>query len=102
MSNTPDVLTDCVADLAFGALIAVAREICAAERFLRRGDWQHGRFPMSTRVSGRRLGIVGLGAIGRAVAKRASGFDMEVRYHNRRPVPDVSYRFEPSLRQLAE
>ena len=102
VANTPDVLTDCVADLAFGALVAAARGICAADRFLRRGEWQHGRFPMSTRVSGKRLGIVGLGTIGRVVARRASGFDMEVRYHNRGQANGVPYRFEPSLMQLAQ
>ena len=101
VSNTPGVLTDCVADLAFGALIASARNLCAADRFVRRGDWRRGRFPLATRVSGKRLGIVGLGAIGRTIAKRASGFDMEIRYHNRRRVADVPYRHEPSLLDLA-
>ncbi|MGE5525548.1 MAG: 2-hydroxyacid dehydrogenase [Rhodospirillaceae bacterium] len=101
VSYTPDLLTDCVADLAFGALVAAARNICAADRFVRRGDWMHGRFPMSTRVSGKRLGILGLGAIGRAIAKRASGFDLEIRYHNRRPVAGIAYRYEPSLVELA-
>jgi lactate dehydrogenase-like 2-hydroxyacid dehydrogenase len=101
VSYTPDVLTDCVADLAFGALIAVARNIGAAERFVRRGDWLKGRFPMSSRVSGKRLGIVGLGRIGRTVAQRAAGFDMEVRYTNRRAVADVHYGYEASLLELA-
>ena len=101
VAYTPGVLTDCVADLAFGALIAAARGLCAADRFVRRGDWQRGRFGMTTRVSGKRLGILGLGAIGRTIAKRASGFDMEVRYHNRSAVPDVPYVREPSLLELA-
>ncbi len=101
VSYTPGVLTDCVADLAFGALIANARNLCAADRFVRRGDWRRGRFPLATRVSGKRLGIVGLGAIGRTIARRASGFDMEVRYHNRKSVPDAPYRYEPSLLELA-
>lgn len=102
VSNTPGVLNDCVADLAFGALIAVARNLCAADRFVRRGDWQRGRFPMSTRVDGKRLGIIGLGRIGRTVAKRASGFDMDIRYHNPRAAADVPYRYEPSLVDLAK
>jgi len=101
VSYTPGVLTDCVADLAFGALVAAARNLCAADRFVRRGDWQRGRFPMATRVSGKRLGILGLGAIGRTIARRATGFDLEIRYHNRRPVDDVAYAFEPSLVELA-
>jgi lactate dehydrogenase-like 2-hydroxyacid dehydrogenase len=101
VSNTPDVLNDCVADMAIGALLCAARGLCAADRFVRRGDWQRGRFAMSTRVSGKRLGIFGLGRIGRTVAKRASGFDMKVRYCSRRKVADVDYGYEPSLVELA-
>lgn len=101
VSYTPDVLNDCVADLAFGLLIDVARGISAADRYVRRGEWRNGRFPVTTRVSGKRLGIVGLGRIGQAIAKRADGFDMEVAYTNRRPAP-VPYRFEPTLADLAE
>jgi lactate dehydrogenase-like 2-hydroxyacid dehydrogenase len=101
ISTTPDVLTDCVADLAMGALVAVSRGLVAADRFVRRGGWSAGRFPLTTRVSGKRLGIVGLGRIGRAVARRASGFDLELRYHGRRAVPDVPWTFEPSLVALS-
>ena len=101
VGNTPDVLNDCVADIAFGLLIDVARGISASERFVRRGDWQRGAFPLQTRVSGKRLGILGLGRIGRAIAKRASGFDMEMRYHNRRRVEDVGFTYETSLTDLA-
>jgi hydroxypyruvate reductase len=102
VSNTPDVLTDCVADLALGLVIDVARGVTAADRFLRRGDWHNGQFPLMTRVSGKRLGILGLGRIGRAIAKRASGFDMELRYHSRRPALGVDYPYEPSLVALAD
>ena len=98
---TPDVLNDCVADIAFGLLIDVARGISSSERFVRRGDWQRGAFPLQTRVSGKRLGILGLGRIGRAIAKRASGFEMDVRYHNRRRVEDVAFTYEASLTELA-
>ena len=101
VGNTPDVLNDCVADIAFGLLIDVARGLSASERFLRRGDWKCGPFALRTRVSGKRLGILGLGRIGRAIAKRASGFDMEVRYHNRRRVDAVSFGYEASLAELA-
>lgn len=101
VSNTPDVLNDCVADIAFGLLIDVARGLSASDRFLRRGDWQRGAFALQTRVSGKRLGILGLGRIGRAIAKRASGFDMEVRYHNRRRAEEVSFGYEASLIELA-
>lgn len=98
---TPDVLNDCVADIAFGLLIDVARGISASDRFTRRGDWLEAPYPLTTRVSGKRLGILGLGRIGRTIAKRASGFDMEIRYHNRRPVPDVTFGYEKSLEELA-
>jgi lactate dehydrogenase-like 2-hydroxyacid dehydrogenase len=102
---TPDVLNDCVADTAFALMLAVARGVGAAERFVRRGDWEGppsaARFPLGRKVSGAKLGILGLGRIGRTVARRASGFDMEVRYHNRRPVPDVPWAHEPSLKALA-
>jgi hydroxypyruvate reductase len=101
VSNTPDVLTDCVADLAFGLLIDVARRLSAADRFVRRGDWLKEQFPLATRVSGKKLGIVGLGRIGAAIARRAGGFDMMVRYHNRRRVESCPYDYEASLPALA-
>jgi hydroxypyruvate reductase len=99
---TPDVLNDCVADTAWGLLMDVARGFSASDRFVRRGDWLKGNFPLSTRVSGKRLGIVGLGRIGRVVAKRASGFDMDIRYHNRHVLTDVAFGYEPTLTGLAQ
>ncbi len=102
---TPDVLNDCVADAAFALMLAAARGVAAADRYVRRGDWSGppsaARFPLGRKVSGARLGILGLGRIGRTVARRAAGFDMEVRYHNRRSVPDVPSAHEPSLVELA-
>lgn len=98
---TPDVLNDCVADLAMGLLIDGARRIAAADRFVRRGDWLQGRYPLTTRVSGKRLGIVGLGRIGQAVARRAAGFDMAIAYTKRSPAEGVAWRHEPSLLALA-
>jgi hydroxypyruvate reductase len=99
---TPEVLNDCVADTALLLLLDVARGGSAADRFVRRGDWLKGQFPLSTSVSGKRLGILGLGRIGRAIAKRAAGFDMEIRYHNRRPLADVAYGYAATLRELAQ
>ena len=101
VGNTPDVLNDCVADTAFGLLIDVARGMSASDRFVRRGDWQRDAYSLQTRVSGKRLGILGLGRIGRAIAKRATGFDMDIRYHNRHRVDDVAFVYEPSLEELA-
>lgn len=101
VSNTPDVLNDCVADLAFGLVIDCARQMSRADRFVRAGEWPSGGLPLAARVSGKKLGIVGLGRIGEAVAKRSSGFDMQVRYHNRRPVPGSDYGYEQDLLELA-
>ena len=105
---TPDVLNDCVADTAFGLMLDAARGFSAADRYVRRGAWRgagtpaSAPFPLGRKVSGGKLGIVGLGRIGSTVARRASGFEMTVRYHNRRPVADVPWGYEPSLRALAE
>ncbi len=98
---TPDVLNDCVADTAMAGLLAAARQVCAADRFVRGGHWPQGPFALTTQVSGKRLGILGLGRIGQTIARRASGFDMEVAYHGRHLVPGVAWRHEPSLNELA-
>jgi len=98
---TPDVLNDCVADTAFALVMDVARRITESDRFVRRGDWQRGQFPLATRVSGKKLGILGMGRIGRVIARRASGFDMEVRYHNRRRLDDVDHGYAETLEELA-
>ncbi|RZI97280.1 MAG: 2-hydroxyacid dehydrogenase [Variovorax sp.] len=98
---TPDVLNDCVADTAFALLMDVARNISAADRFVRRGDWRTQQFPLATKVSGKRLGILGMGRIGRVIARRASGFDMEVHYHNRSQASGVTYGYAPTLLELA-
>lgn len=103
VSNTPDVLNDCVADLAFGLLLATARRLGQAERYVRADLWGTGTpFPLGVKVSHKKLGIVGLGRIGKAIAQRASGFDMEVRYHNRNERHDTNLKYEPSLEKLAE
>jgi gluconate 2-dehydrogenase len=84
-SNTPDVLTDTTADYAWALLMAAARRVGAAERWLRAGQWQGTRFDqwLGMDLHGSTLGILGMGRIGQAIARRASGFDMRVIYHNR-------------------
>jgi lactate dehydrogenase-like 2-hydroxyacid dehydrogenase len=99
---TPEVLNDCVADIAFGLLLDVARQMSAADRYVRAGKWVNAPYPMTTKVSGKKLGILGLGRIGQVIAKRASGFDMDIRYHNRKPNPQLPYQYEPSLIELAK
>jgi hypothetical protein len=98
---TPNVLNDCVADTAMAGLLAAARQVCAADRFVREGRWPRGPFALTTQVSGKRLGILGLGRIGQTIGRRASGFDMDIAYHGRNPVPGVPWRYEASLTELA-
>ncbi|TDC77708.1 2-hydroxyacid dehydrogenase [Streptomyces hainanensis] len=102
VSNTPDVLTDCVADLAVGALIDVMRRLAAADRYVRSGSWVAGGYPLASRVSGKRIGILGLGRIGGAIARRLAGFDAELGYHSRHRVEGVPHHYAESPRDLAE
>jgi len=104
VATTTGVLEDCVADAAWALMLAVARRVPQADAYVRSGQWaQDGmnHFPLGRRVSGARLGVVGLGRIGQVIARRAAGFDMTVAYHSRRPVPGVPWRHEPDLLALA-
>lgn len=103
VSNTPDVLDGCVADMAWALMLSVARRVVEGDRYVRADRWAPGAtaFPLGTRVWGKRLGVLGLGRIGAAIARRASGFDMQVRYYNRRERADTPYVYEPSLIELA-
>lgn len=103
LTNTPDVPSDCVADAAWGLLIACARRIAQGDRFVRANAWGHGKgsFPLGTRVSGKKLGIVGMGRIGMAIARRATGFDMEIGYHDVTTRQDVTYKHMQDLTELA-
>lgn len=101
-SNTPDVLNDGVADTTMALLLATIRQVCVADKFVRAGEWEHGTFPLTPAVSGKKVGIVGLGSIGKVIAKRLSGFDCDIAYHNRRPRTDVAFRYEASLLELAK
>jgi lactate dehydrogenase-like 2-hydroxyacid dehydrogenase len=102
VSNTPDVLNDCVADTAVALYLDVLRKTSAADRYVRRGDWlSQGNFPLATKASGRRVGILGLGRIGRVIARRLEGFDCDISYHSRNPVAGVAYRYAASPVELA-
>jgi lactate dehydrogenase-like 2-hydroxyacid dehydrogenase len=101
ISNTPDVLNDCVADTALSLLLDTFRRTTEADRFVRRGDWLNANFPLAARATGKRIGIVGLGRIGRAIATRLEGFRMVISYHNRSPLSDVDYTYRDSLLELA-
>ncbi|MDR2787108.1 MAG: 2-hydroxyacid dehydrogenase [Candidatus Accumulibacter sp.] len=101
---TPDILNDCVADTAFALLLGVARATPEADRYVRAGKWVRSgpnSFHLGRKVSGARLGIVGLGRIGRTIARRALGFEMDIRYHTRHVVVNVPWGYVPSLTDLA-
>jgi lactate dehydrogenase-like 2-hydroxyacid dehydrogenase len=87
VTHTPNVLNDDVADLAIGLMLCAARQLPAADRFVRAGHWLSGAMPLARKMSGARLGLVGMGRIGQAIATRAAAFGMEIHYHNRRPLP---------------
>ncbi|MDF7777635.1 2-hydroxyacid dehydrogenase [Sphingomonas sp. AOB5] len=102
VTNTPDVLTGDVADLAIGLMIAACRGIATGDRLVRSGGWATGApFPLGHRASGRRIGIAGFGRIGKAIARRAEAMDCTIAYtgRHRQPVPHDYY---PDLRSLAE
>jgi lactate dehydrogenase-like 2-hydroxyacid dehydrogenase len=102
VTNTPGVLDDEVADLTVGLLIATLRQIPQADRHVREGRWIAAPFPLSPTLRGRRIGIVGLGNIGKAVARRLEAFGAPITYHSRSPKPGVPYQYYPSLPALAE
>ncbi len=102
VTNTPDVLTEETADTAFGLLLNAVRQFSAAERYLRAGKWQERAFPLTASLRGRTLGVFGMGRIGKAIARRAEGFGLNIVYHSRRKAPDVLYPYCASLLELAK
>ncbi len=102
VSNTPDVLTDEVADLAMGLLLATIRQLPQADAYLRRGEWLKGNFPLTATLRERTMGIIGLGRIGKAIAGRAEAFGVKIVYHGRNRQSDVSYQYFSSLKEMAE
>jgi lactate dehydrogenase-like 2-hydroxyacid dehydrogenase len=102
VTNTPNVLTEEVADTALGLLLCTARQLPQAERYLRDGKWLERDFPLSpATLRDRTVGIIGLGRIGKAIARRLDAFGVPVVYHGRRPQPDVRYRYYASLLEMA-
>ncbi|KAG2594701.1 hypothetical protein PVAP13_5KG010412 [Panicum virgatum] len=102
VTNTPDVLTDDVADLAVGLAIAVLRRIPQADRYVRAGQWKaKGDYALTTRFSGKRVGIIGLGRIGLAIARRVEAFDCPVNYYQRTKQAYPNYSYYPSVVELA-
>ena len=105
VTATLGALTEDVADLAIGLLIAACRNLCAGDRFVREGQWelqpQPSAIPLARRFSGMRVGIVGMGRVGRAVAVRAAAFGCPISYTDLRAMDDVAHRFVPDLATLA-
>jgi hydroxypyruvate reductase len=93
VTNTPGVIADDVADLAIGLMLASARQIPAADRYVREGKWAHGPIALARKVTGARMGVLGLGGIGRAIADRGAAFKMTVRYCGPRRKPDAPYEY---------
>jgi lactate dehydrogenase-like 2-hydroxyacid dehydrogenase len=102
VTHTPDVLNDEVADLAIGLMLSVARRIPQADRHVRANRWaEQGNLPLARRLSGARLGIVGLGRIGRVIAQRAQAFGMAIAYTGRKQQPGLAYPYYATPRELA-
>src|SRR6202162_2989732 len=103
VTNTPDVLTEEVADVAMGLLIATLREFVKADRYLRSGLWLTQQFPLSVgSLRDRKVGIVGMGRIGQAIGRRLDASRVPVVYHARNPAQDVSYKHYPDLIEMAK
>jgi hydroxypyruvate reductase len=101
VTHTPDVLNDDVADLALALALNIARRIPQADRHVRAGLWPQGPMPLATKLSGARMGIVGMGRIGQAIAERARAFGMSVAYTARSAKPGLPYTFHDQVTALA-
>ena len=102
LTNTPDVLTEEVADTALGLLLSTVRELSQAERFVRAGKWLERGYPLTkATLRNRTVGMVGMGAIGQAIARRLDAFGVPVVYHTRKPRRDVNYLHCPNLIEMA-
>ena len=101
VTNTPNVLTDDVADLGMALMLTASRQIVGAQRFIENNGWHAKPYKLTTKVSGGRLGIVGFGRVGQAVAKRATGFAMNIAYFDKYPGANSAFTFYPSIVELA-
>ncbi|MCJ2123563.1 2-hydroxyacid dehydrogenase [Methylobacterium sp. J-077] len=99
ITHGPGVNADCVADHALALLLAALRDVPRFDAAVRAGQWREGGTARPS-AYGKRAGILGLGGIGRRIANRCAGFDMEIRYHSRRAVPDVAWTYMPSVEDL--
>jgi len=101
VGHTPDVLNDEVADLGLGLMLSIARQIPQADQYVRSGRWAQAPFPLQRKLTGARLGLVGMGRIAKAIAHRAEAFQMRIAYTARGPKADLAYDFVPTVKELA-
>lgn len=101
VTNTPDVLNECVADTAIALVLCTLKKLPQSDAYTRAGKWLQAPFPLTTSMGGKTLGILGLGRIGHAIAKRAMACGMKIRYHNRRK-KDVEFPYDPDPVTLAK
>lgn len=101
VTNTPDVLTEEVADLALALLLAAVRQIPYGDRFVREGRWLGGSMPLTRSLQGRRVGIVGLGRIGQSIARRCAAFNTTIGWHGPRAKSEVEWQYFPEVVELA-
>ena len=101
VTHTPNVLNDDVADLALGLMLAAARQLPAADQYVKQGAWPQGPMPLARKMSGARLGLVGMGRIGQAIAQRALAFHMDIAYTARHARTELPYRYFANPTELA-
>lgn len=101
VTHTPDAVSECVADTAWALILATIRRTVVQDRYVRAGGWLEAPVPLTQKVWGERLGILGLGRIGKAIARRGEAFRMEIAYHGRHRQPDVRYRYHETPVDLA-
>jgi lactate dehydrogenase-like 2-hydroxyacid dehydrogenase len=101
VTNTPGAVAECVADMAWFLIIATVRQLLVNDRYVRAGRWQNAPVPLTGKVQGERLGIIGLGRIGKAIARRGEAFNMQIAYHGRHRQPGVDYTYHDNPVDLA-
>jgi lactate dehydrogenase-like 2-hydroxyacid dehydrogenase len=102
VTNTPDVLTDDVADTAMALLLGMMRRIPQGDQFVRQGRWPKDKFPLTDKLGGKKMGVLGLGRIGQAIARRAEPFNVEISYFGPRKKADIPYRYYDNLVAMAK
>lgn len=102
VTNTPDVLNDAMAEITLGLMIALGRRLVETDAFVRAGKWAEGGFPLTTELTGAKAGILGLGRIGKEIARRLVAMKMEVAYHGRSEQSGQPYRYYASLTEMAK